>query len=92
LPTKRRPLKHEARIGELVVTPRILDVYRAHQDEIRQHGRWTIRAGKLRSELHIVLNQMPWEDIYEHDLQEQQLHQLAYPDPKTRPRRLGGIR
>ena len=88
MPTKRRPLKHGPRVGEVRVTSKILDLYRAYQDEVRQHDRYTRQAGKLHSGLQTALNHLPWEDVYEHDLQFNQLHLLAYPDLKTRPVRL----
>ena len=88
MPTKRRPLKHAPRIGEVRVTARMLSLYCALQDEIRAHGRGTFRVGRLRSELHIVMRQLPWEDGDVHDLHYHQLHLLAYPDPETRPKRL----
>ena len=89
MPTKRRPLKHAPRIGEVRVTSRMLNVYRTHQDEIRAHGRSQESvAANYKASCRSLLNQMPWEDGDVHDLHYHQLHALAYPDPKTRPERL----
>jgi hypothetical protein len=88
MPTKRRPLKHGLRVGEVVVTERILDLYRAHQDEVREHGYFTVRSGQLGGELQLALGHLPWEDMERHDLDYYQLHLLSYPNPETRPKRL----
>jgi hypothetical protein len=91
MPTKRRPLKHAPRIGEVRITDRILDVYRGYQDEVRAHGRYTRRAGELSDALIGALGHLPWEDQDEQDLHYYQLHLLAYPDPETRPKRLDKV-
>ena len=87
MPTKRRPLQHAPRIGELRVTNRMLHLYRSFQEEVRAHGRYTHAAAELNSALQTVLRHLPWEDVQLHDLQFHQLHLLAYPDPATQPRR-----
>jgi hypothetical protein len=87
MPTKRRPLRHAPRVGDVRVTPRMLTLWRAFQDEIRKPGR-TIRRADLIQELHVVLRHLPWESGDEHELHYHQLHLLAYEDEKTRPERL----
>ena len=47
--------------------------------------------GELDSAIRIALGHLPWEDGDIHDLHYHQLHLLAFPDPKTRPRRLAKI-
>ena len=87
MPTKRRPLQHAPRIGELRVTNRMLSLYRSFQEEVRTHGRYTVAAAELHSALQTVLRNLPWEDTDLHDLQFHQFHLLAYPDPEARPKR-----
>ena len=88
MPTKRRPLKHGPRVGDVRVTSRLLNLYRSFQDEVLAHGRYTRAAGQLNSALQMALGELPWADPDEEDLRRYQLWLLAYPDPKTRPKRI----
>jgi hypothetical protein len=90
MPTKRRPLKHAPRIGEVRVTSRMISLWRQFQDTVRTQGDHDsrVRAAQLQGELHVVLRHLPWEDGAIHEDHYRQLHLLAYPDPKTRPERL----
>ena len=88
MPTKRRALKHAPRVGEIRVTERLLDLWRSFQDEVRKPGPKTVRAADLQQELHVVLGHLPWEDGNMHERHYDELHLLAYPNPKTRPERL----
>jgi hypothetical protein len=68
---------------------RLLNLYWQWQDELRaDNGR---RASDLMHELHVVMRHLPWEAGRMHDLHYHQVHELAYPDPKTRPERLDVI-
>jgi len=84
MPTKRRPLKHAPRIGEIRVTERLLNLYRAFQTEVREH-RDSVRVADLLHELHCVLRHLPWESVRAQHADYRELHLLAYPDPATRP-------
>jgi hypothetical protein len=91
MPTKRRPLKHAPRVGEVRITDRLLTLYRGYQDEVRAHGEYTRAGAELNSAVRMALGHLPWGDQEEHDLHYYQLHLLAYPDPETRPKRLAKI-
>jgi hypothetical protein len=86
-PAFQRSNELAPRIGELRVTNRMLHLYRSFQEEVRAHGRYTVAAAELNSALQTVLRHLPWEDTDLHDLHFHQLHLLAFPDPKTRPKR-----
>jgi hypothetical protein len=91
MPTKRRPLQHDT-IGEIRVTERLLDLYREWQSELRRGGerRFDDAASILDAKLFDALRHEPWMDWRVADLHYHQLHLAAYPDPKKRPKRLGG--
>ena len=84
--TKRRPLKHGPRVGEVMVTSRLIALWRQFQDESRAQGD-PVKVAQLQGLLHVALRHLPWEDGREHERQYEELHRLAYPGPK-RPRRL----
>jgi hypothetical protein len=92
MPTKRRPLQH-ATIGEIRVTKHLLDLYQQWQSELRRGGerRCDDAASILDAKLCDVLGHEPWTDQSVADLHFHQLHLAAYPDPKKRPKRLGGV-
>jgi hypothetical protein len=88
MPTKRRPLKHAPRIGEVRVTARLLDLYRQFQSEAREHG-GSVRAAQLQHAMHGALKHLPWGSMQEQRRDYDELHKLAYEDP--RPQRLDVI-
>jgi hypothetical protein len=92
MPTKRQPLQHDT-IGEIRVTKRLIDLYQQWQLELRRGGerRCDDAATILKDELFDALRHEPWMDQNVEDLHYHQLHLLAYPDPKKRPKRLGGV-
>jgi hypothetical protein len=91
MPSKRRPLEHDT-IGEIRVTKRLIDLYQQWQLELRRGGerRCDDAATILEAKLFDALRHEPWMDWKVEDLHYHQLHLLAYPDPKKRPKRLGG--
>jgi hypothetical protein len=91
MPTKRRPLQHDT-IGEIRVTKYLLDLYQQWQSELRRGGerRFDDAASILDAKLFDALRHEPWMDWRVADLHYHQLHLAAYPDPKKRPKRLGG--
>jgi hypothetical protein len=91
VPTKRRPLQHDA-IGEIRLTDRLLDLYRQWQSELRRGGerRFDDAATILEAKLSDALRHEPWMDWRVADLHYHQLHLAAYPDQKKRSKRLGG--
>lgn len=89
MPTKRRPLSH-LHIGEMRVTEKLLDTHRAWQDALRTGDlSFSSEATKLGAWLADRLGHVPWGNMDEQDADFDRLHVLAYPDPKTRPERLG---
>jgi hypothetical protein len=92
MPTKRRPLQH-ATIGEIRVTKHLLDLYQQWQSELRRGGerRCDDAATILKDKLFDALKHEPWTRMNVVDLHHHQLHLLAYPDPKKRPKRLGAV-
>ena len=85
MPTKRRALKHSPRIGQVRVTQRLLDVYRAYQQVLRT-DRNSVRSADLQHALHHALRHLPWENQDQQERDYAALHKLAYADP--RPARL----
>jgi hypothetical protein len=92
MPTKRRPLQRDT-IGEIRVTKWLIDLYQQWQHELRRGGerRCDDPATILKDKLFDALKHEPWTRMNVADLHYHQLHLLAYPDPKKRPKRLGGV-